>query len=249
MLHQPTIEKLLAMRLVGMAEALQAQEKDPNAPELTFTERLALLVDQQLSWRQNQALVRRLIRAKLRGACVEDLDWRAARGLDKNQLRGLIQESAWVRQHEHVFVLGPTGGGKSYIATALAQKACRDGYSAYYTRAAALFRDLALARADGSLRNLLIRFSRIDVLVIDDWAMAPLAETERRDFWEICEDRYQTRSMILTSQLPVAKWHEQIGDPTVADGILDRLVHNAHRIELRGESLRKTRAKPESSKE
>jgi DNA replication protein DnaC len=249
MLHQPTIEKLLAMRLVGMAEALQAQEKDGNSQELTFTERLALLVDQQYNWRQNQALVRRLIRAKLRGACVEDLDWRAARGLDKTLLRSLIQESAWVRQHEHVFVLGPTGVGKSYIATALAQKACRDGYSAYYTRAAALFRDLALARADGSLRNLLIRFSRIDVLVIDDWAMAPLAETERRDFWEICEDRYQTRSMILTSQLPVAKWHEQIGDPTVADGILDRLVHNAHRIELRGESLRKTRAKPESSKE
>jgi len=144
-----------------------------------------------------------------------------------------------VKNHEHIFVLGPTGVGKSYLASALAQKACRDGYAVYYMRAAALFRDLNLARADGSLGQLLKRLNRIDVLVIDDWAMAPLAESERRDFWEIAEDRYQTRSMILTSQLPVSRWHEQIGDPTLADGILDRLVHNAHRIEMRGESMRK----------
>jgi len=146
-----------------------------------------------------------------------------------------------VKNHEHVFVLGPTGVGKSFVASALAQKACRDGYTAYYSRAAALFRDLEIARADGSFRSLLARLSRIDVLVIDDWAMAPMKETERRDFWEICEDRYQVRSMILTSQMPVSKWHEQIGDPTVADGILDRIVHNAHRIEMRGDSMRKKR--------
>jgi len=138
----------------------------------------------------------------------------------------------------------PTGVGKSSVACALAQKACRDGYSAFYMRAAALFRDLAIARADGSL---LARFSRIDVLVIGDWAMAPLVEAERRDFWEICEDRYQTRSTILTSQLPVTRWHEQIGDPTAADGILDRLVHNAHRLELRGDSMRKQRGTESSS--
>jgi DNA replication protein DnaC len=161
--------------------------------------------------------------------------------LDKSAIRALAQNSAWAAQHENIFVLGPTGVGKSFIACALAQKACRDGYSALYTRAAALFRDLGLARADGSLRSLLARLSRIDVLVVDDWAMAPLLETERRDFWEICEDRYQTRSTILTSQLPVARWHEQIGDPTAADGILDRLVHNAHRIEMRGDSMRKKR--------
>ena len=136
-------------------------------------------------------------------------------------------------------MLGPTGVGKSFVACALAQKACRDGYSALYLRAAALFRDLANARADGSLRSLLALLSRIGALVIDDWAMAPLAETERRDFWEICEDRYQTRSTILTSQLPVARWHEQIGDPTLADGILDRLVHNAHRIETRASSTKR----------
>src|SRR5438128_1239881 len=133
-------------------------------------------------------------------------------------------------------------------AMELAQKACRDGYSALYLRAAALSRELALARADGSLRHFLARLSRIDVLVIDDWAMAPLNECERREVWEICEDRYQTRSTILTSQLPVSRWHEQIGDPTIADGILDRLVHNAHRIEMRGQSMRKKRNPPPDEK-
>lgn len=242
MLQEPMMEKLLAMRLHGMADALKTQEQDPGIRELSFLERLALLVDHQWNWRQNQALARRLHVAKLRGnACVEEIDYRAARGLDKSVIRALAQESSWVRNHEHIFVLGPTGVGKSFVASALAQKACRDGYSALYTRAAALFRDLAIARADGSLRLLLGKLSRIDLLVIDDWAMAPLSEPERRDFWEICEDRYQTRSMILTSQLPVARWHEQIGDPTVADGILDRLVHNAHRIEMRGDSMRKKR--------
>jgi DNA replication protein DnaC len=242
MLEEPMMEKLLAMRLHGMVDALKAQEQDAAARELGFLERLGLLVDRQWNWRQNQALARRLHVAKLRGnACIEEIDYRAARGLDKSVIRGLAQESAWVRNHEHIFILGPTGVGKSFVASALAQKACRDGYSALYMRAAALFRDLALARADGSLRLLLAKLSRIDVLVIDDWAMAPLTEPERRDFWEICEDRYQVRSVILTSQLPVARWHEQIGDPTVADGILDRLVHNAHRIEMRGDSMRKKR--------
>jgi DNA replication protein DnaC len=240
MLQEPMMEKLLAMRLHGMADALKTQEQDPGARDLSFLERLAMLVDHQWNWRQNQALARRLHGAKLRGtACVEEIDYRAARGLDKSVIRALAQESAWVRNHEHIFVLGPTGVGKSFVASALAQKACRDGYSALYTRASALFRDLAIARADGSLRLLLAKLGRIDLLVIDDWAMAPLSEPERRDFWEICEDRYQTRSLILTSQLPVARWHEQIGDPTVADGILDRLVHNAHRIEMRGDSMRK----------
>ena len=246
MLEQPMIEKLLAMRLHGMADAFKAQEQDQAMRELNFLERLALLVDQQWNWRENQALQRRLKAAKLRAnTCVEDIDYRAARGLDKSVMRALTQDSPWVANHENIFLLGPTGVGKSYIASALAQKACRDGYTVLSTRAAALFRDLNLARADGSLRSLLARLARIDVLVIDDWAMAPFTETERRDIWEICEDRYQTRSLVLTSQLPVSKWHEQIGDPTLADGILDRIVHNAHRIEMRGDSMRKTRGKPE----
>jgi DNA replication protein DnaC len=242
MLNQPMIEKLLAMRLHGMVEALKAQEQDHAVHELSFLERFALLVDQQWSWHENQALARRLKAAKLKGsACVEDIDYRAVRGLDKAMMRTFAKDSAWVRNHENVFVIGPCGVGKSFLATALAQKACRDGYSALYLRAAALSRELALTRADGSLRHLLARLARIDVLIIDDWAMAPLQEAERREVWEICEDRYQTRSTILTSQLPVSRWHERIGDPTIADGILDRLVHNAHRIEMRGESMRKKR--------
>jgi DNA replication protein DnaC len=247
MLQEPMLEKLTAMRLLGMVEALQGQEQDPAARELSFLERLGMLIDQQWTWRENQALARRLHAAKLKGACVEEIDYRTARGLDKSVIRALAQKSAWAVNHENIFVLGPTGVGKSFVACALAQKACRDGYSALYTRAAALFRDLAIARADGSLRGVLARLSRIDVLVIDDWAMAPLAEAERRDFWEICEDRYQTRSTILTSQLPVARWHEQIGDPTAADGILDRLVHNAHRIDMRGDSMRKKHGPQPSS--
>lgn len=241
MLHEPMMEKLAALRLLGMVEGLKSQEQDPASRELSFLERLGLLVDQQWNWRENQALARRLRAAKLKGAAVEDIDYRTARGLDKSVIRGLAQRSAWVAQHENIFVLGPTGVGKSFVACALAQKACRDGYSAIYVRAPALFRELAIARADGSLRMVLAKFSRIDVLVIDDWAMAPLAENERRDFWEICEDRYQARSTILTSQLPVARWHEQIGDATAADSILDRLVHNAHRIEMKGDSMRKKR--------
>ena len=243
MLHQPTIEKLISMRLQGMVDGLEAIERDEAARDLTFEDKLALIVDRQYTWRQNLAFQQRLKRARLRGnACVEDIDFRAQRGIDKAAVRGLAQESAWVAQHENVFITGPTGCGKSYLASALAHKACRDGYLVFYSRATALFRDLAMARADGSLRNLLVRLSRTDVLVVDDWAMSPLSETERRDFWEICEDRYQTRSTILTSQVPVTSWHEQIGDATVADGILDRLVHNAHRIELRGDSMRKGKA-------
>lgn len=247
MLNQPTLQKLEALRLQGMAEAFRAQSQQASFAELSFEERLALLVDQEWTWRQNRALARRLSQAKLRHrASIEDIDFRTPRGLDRSLLRSLTQNSAWVRQHQHVFLMGPTGIGKSFLACALAEKACRDGFTALYPRAAQLFRDLALARADGSLRNRLAHLTKMDVLVVDDWAMTPLAEAERRDFLEICEDRYQMRSTVLTSQLPVARWHEQIGDPTLADSILDRLVHNAHRIELQGESMRKKRDGKES---
>jgi len=233
------------MRMEPFVEAWRAFEQDPNPQQLSFEEKLSLMVDRLWTWRQNLALERRLRYGKLRSnACVEDIDYRAARGLDRNSMRSLASDSAWVTRHEHIFIIGPTGVGKSYLACALAHKACRDGYSVLYSRAASLFRDLAIARADGSLRNLLARLSRVDVLIVDDWAMARLSENERRDFWEICEERYQRRSTILTSQVPVSQWHEQIGDPTLADGILDRLVHNAHRIELRGDSMRKKRNPP-----
>ncbi len=233
MLTQPTIEKLCTMRLRGMAEAFQQQQQDANIHGLSFEERLGLLIDRQWNWRQNRVLERRLR--------MEDIDYRTPRGLDRQLVRSLTAESAWVREHQHLFLIGPTGIGKTWLGRALAQKACRDGYTALFLKAAELFRDLAVARADGSHTKVLDRLGRVDLLIVDDWAMAPMTELERRDFLEICDARYQTRSTLLTSQLPVASWHAQIGDPTIADSILDRLVHNAHRIDLQGESMRKKR--------
>jgi DNA replication protein DnaC len=249
MLTQQTLEKLYTMKLNGMADAFQQQQEDTDMTGLSFEERFGLLVDQQWTWKENRALTRRLAQARFKlSAVVEDIDFRHSRGLDRKLIRSLAADSRCI-QHHNILLLGPTGIGKSYLACALAHKACRDGYTALYTRASQLFRDLAIARADGSLPRRLLRLARLDVLIVDDWAMAPMNEVERRDFLEVCDDRYQCRSTILTSQLPVAKWHAQIGDPTLADSILDRLVHNAHRIELEGESLRKTRARNTASDE
>lgn len=240
MLNQQTIEKLYAMRLRGMADAFTQQQEDAQSTQLSFEERFALLVDRQWNWRQNRALERRIRDARLKGtACVEDIDFRATRGLDKQVVRSLIHDSDWVRRHQHLFLVGPTGIGKSFLARAFGQKACRDGFTAYFATATQLFRELEMARADGSYGKKLRMLSQVDVLIVDDWAMAPMAEPERRAFLEICDERYLTRSTLLTSQLPVAKWHAQVGDPTVADSILDRLVHGAHKIELQGESMRK----------
>jgi DNA replication protein DnaC len=242
MLNQQTIEKLCAMRLRGMAEAFREQQQEPDAQRLSFEERLGMLIDRQWNWRENRALDRRLRNARLQGnACVEDIDFRTQRGLDRQLVRSLLTESAWVREHHNLFLLGPTGIGKTWLARAFGHKACRDGYTALFIKASELFRDLATARADGSHSKLLYRLGSVDVLIVDDWAMAPLTDTERRDFLEIADERYQVRSTLLTSQLPIAAWHAQIGDPTVADSILDRLVHNAHRLELNGESMRKKR--------
>jgi DNA replication protein DnaC len=249
MLTQPTIEKLMTMRLRGMAEAFREQQESADLQRLNFEERLGLLIDRQWNWRQNRALERRLRNGRLQGpCCVEDIDYRTSRGLDRQVVRSLTQESAWVREHQNLFMIGSTGIGKTWLARAFAQKACRDGYTALFQKAAELFRGLATARADGSHSKLLYHLTRVDLLIVDDWAMAPMTEAERRDFLEICDTRYQARSTLLTSQLPVANWHAQIGDPTIADSILDRLVHNAHRIELKGESLRRKRG-PKGGKE
>lgn len=244
MLNQQTLNKLFVMRLNGMADAFRQQLEQTGLGELSFEERFGMLVDRQWSWKEDRALSRRLRASRLKStASVEDIDYQVPRGLDRSLVRSLTAESEWVKKHQNVILTGATGVGKSWLATALAHKACRDGYTSYYARASQLFRELALAHADGSFGRLLRRLALTDVLVIDDWAMAPLTETERRDFLEICDDRYQTRSTILTSQVPVANWHAQIGDPTSADSILDRLVHNAHRIDLKGDSIRKKNGK------
>jgi DNA replication protein DnaC len=243
MLNQPTIEKLHAMKLHGMADAFHTQLETADMSQLGFEERFALLVDRQWLWKENRALARRLRSAHLKERGVlEDIDYHHPRKLDRKLMRTLAA-SEWVRQNQNLLLLGPTGIGKSWLACALAQKACRDGFSVLHKRAAELFRDLEVAHADGSIGRVLLKLSRIDVLVLDDFAMAPMKDVERRDFLEICDDRYQSRSMILTSQVPTEHWHEQIGDPTIADSILDRLVHNAHRIELDGESMRKNRTR------
>ena len=243
-----TLDKLHSMRLTGMAEALEQQMADPQMGQLSFEERLAWLVDRHWMWRENKSLARRLKNARLRDrqACIEDIDYRYPRGLDRSLVRSLAT-SDWVTRRQNLLIVGPCGVGKTFLACAFAQKALRDRFTALYTRLPQLFRDLAVARADGSLHKRLDQFARVDVLIVDDWVMTPLSQSERRDFLEICEDRYNTRSTILTSQIPVSQWHEQIGDPSVADSILDRLVHNAHRIELQGGSIRKERATPSAS--
>lgn len=243
MLNQPTIEKLYAMKLNGMADSFRTQLESSDLSQLSFEERFAMLVDQQWLWKENRALARRLQLARLKErAAIEDIDYQHSRGLERKLMRSLTS-SEWVRQKQNILLLGPTGIGKSWLGCALAHKACRDGFSVLHKRTTELFRELAVAHVDGSIGRLLLKLSRIDVLLLDDFAMAPLKESERRDFLEICDDRYERRSLILTSQMPVAHWHEQIGDPTVADSILDRLVHNAYRIELNGESIRKKRGR------
>lgn len=239
MLIKPTLERLRAMRISGMAEAFANQLEDPNAAHLSFEERFSLLVDHEWLGRQNRALRRRLKEARLsQQACLEDIDYNHQRGLDRAQVASL-SSSRWITSHHNLLITGPTGIGKSFLGSAFAHKAVRDGFTAIYLRASRLFQNLSLARADGSLRDMLSKIARTDVLVVDDWAMSPMNESERRDFLEICDERYEHRSTVLTSQLPIAQWHKQIGDPTIADSILDRLVHNAYRIELNGESLRK----------
>ena len=240
---QQTLEKLSQMRLHTIADALRDQLQQPSLQELSFEERIAMLVDREWIARENRKLQRRLKAARLKQqAAVEDIDFRHPRGLDKSVMLTL-SNCNWIRNHQNVIVTGQTGIGKSYLAEAFAQKACREGFTALYYRVPRLFRDLAIARGDGSYGKLLGKIAKTDLLVVDDWGLSPLNEAERRDFLEIMEDRHGIRSTVITSQYPVAKWHELIGEPTLADAILDRIVHNAHKIILKGESLRKTKAK------
>jgi len=242
LIHQ-SLEKLSQMRLHTMADAVRQQLEQPSVQELSFEERIAMIVDREWLFRQNRRLTRRLKAASLKQqAAVEDIDFRHPRGLDKSVMLTL-SNCQWVRNHQNVIITGPTGIGKSYLAEALAQKACREGFTALYYRTPRLFSDLAIARGDGSYSKLLIRLAKTDLLVVDDWGLSSLTDAERRDFLEVMEDRHGICSTVITSQYPVAKWHELIGEPTLADAILDNLVHNAHKIVLKGESMRKTRSK------
>ena len=240
MLTAPTIDRLQALKLTAMATAWTEQQQNAELTALGFDERFGLLVDAEWLARENKRLARALQEAKLKlpHACIEAIDYPARRELDKAVIRQLAT-CRWVQEHQAVLVTGPTGTGKSFIACALAQQACRKGYRAYYRRASRLFDDLQLARADGTYGRLLGKLARMDVLVLDDWGLAPVHDQERRDLLEILEDRYGTRSTIVTSQLPPTQWHDHIGEPTLADAICDRLLHNAHRLVVKGPSRRK----------
>lgn len=243
MLTSPTLEKLKEMRLLGMAGALEDQLQTPDIQSLGFEERLGLLVDREQTERDNRRLKTRLTKARLRQqASLEDIDYSGSRGLDKGQLLDL-GSCKWISERNNLLLTGPTGAGKTYIACALAQKACRQGLTALYLRLPRLFGDLTIAKGDGRYGKLLVRYSRVDVMVLDDWGVAPMTAENRRDLLEILDDRYEKKSTLITSQLPVEKWHRYLEDPTLADAILDRVVHNAYRIELKGESMRKRKGR------
>jgi len=240
---QMTIDKLHSMKLFGISEALEEQINSSSYEELSFEERFGMLVDKEMTYRENRRLSMLLRRARFRypGACVEDIDFRTKRGIRKENVLHLAQND-WIRKHHNLIITGPTGVGKTYLACAFGISACRDGISSYYVRLPRLMEELKIARVDGSYIKLLARFARIQVLLIDDWGLNPLTDEERRDLLEIFEDRHKVRSTIISTQYPVSKWHKIIDDPTIADAICDRLVHNAHKINLKGDSMRKLQA-------
>jgi len=243
MLHHPTLEKLQMLRLMGMYKALTEQMNMPESETLGFEERLGLLADRELTERQDRRLKTRLRQAKLKhNACVEDLDYRAPRGLDKALMLQLAT-CRWVHEGLNLIINGATGVGKTWIACALAQKACREGYTALYLRLPRLFEELSLAHGGGRFTKLMAGFAKTDLIILDDWGLAKFTAEQRRDLLELLDDRHGCRSTLVTSQVPVDHWHEVIGDPTLGDAILDRLVHNAYRINLKGESMRKRLAK------
>ena len=239
MLTHPTYEKLQALKLNGMAKALEEQRNMTDIEDLSFEERLGLLIDREATEKENKRLTARLKKARLRQTnCVEDIDFRTPRGIDKNMILALAG-CQWVAKSQNVIITGPTGVGKTYLACALAHKACLEGYSAGYKRVTKLFDELNIAKADGRYGKMMLTWAKTNVIILDDLGMAPMTADQRHDLLELMEDRYGQKSTIVTSQLPVEAWHESIGDPTIADAILDRIIHNAHKINLKGESMRK----------
>ena len=242
MLTHPLFEKLTQLRLLGMLLALKELMNATDTERLSFEERLGLLVDREVCHRENRQLASRLKKAKLRqSACVEDVDFRHRRGLDQALFLQLAQ-CAWIKQHHNVLIIGPTGVGKTYLACALAHKACREGYSAMYFRLPRLLQELALSKGDGRYTGLLKAIARVDLLVLDDWGLKAFSADQQHDILELLEDRHGLRSTLITSQVATDHWHELITNATIADAVCDRLVHNAYRITLKGESMRKTKA-------
>jgi DNA replication protein DnaC len=243
MLKEPTLEKLQALRLIAMAAAWDEQQRHPDVQAMPFDERFALLVEAEWIARETKRVSRALKEAKLRlsQACLEGVECNTSRQLDKAVVRQLAM-CRWIEEHQTVLISGATGTGKTYLACALVHQACRKGFRGAYRRAPRLFDELRLARADGSFPRVLSRFARLDVLIIDDFAIAPISDTERRDLLEVLEDRHGARATIITSQLDPKHWHDYLADPTTADAICDRVLHAAHRIALKGPSRRKTEA-------